>query len=123
MIEFNIIRDFNLSTKPKYRDVDVFVNDTCRKGKFSTDLAEKNIVEYLKDNASITLSWSVLLLCVCVLSLVVSLILPIMIINIVVVLSFVSSIYFFKKFKYKMNNFDFDKSMLMTMNSMLGTIQ
>lgn len=124
MINFDIIKEFRLQVKPIYKDMDACIDEISRKGKFNPDLAEKEISEYLKDDATITLSWSILFLGICVLSMIISfLFVNNIIINSIVLISLLSSIIFFMKFKNKMKGFYFQKSMLMSFNGMLNSIE
>jgi len=123
MLQFDIIRDFRLSVKPKYKDLDAYIEEINRKGKFNAKLAETEIVNYLKDDANITLSWAILLLTICILSSIIIFVFgSSLIIKIISLITLSTSIIVFIRFKNKIKNFNFKKSMLMSFMNMSNYI-
>lgn len=119
MLHFDIIKDFRLNIKPKYKNLDTYMNEINRKGKFNPKLAEIEINEYLKDDANITLSWAILLLIICIITLFIPSNIIIKIIN----LSTLSaSVIIFIRFINKIKNFNLQKSMLMSFMNMSNYI-
>lgn len=122
MIKFNIIKDFRLHVKAEYKDLDACIDEICRKGKFNPSLAEKDIEKYLKDDATILLSWLVMLLGISLLSFITSFIYNISYTDTIGSVSLIISLVFYAKFKTKMKDFNFNKGVLMSFMSLENSI-
>jgi hypothetical protein len=116
MLHFNLISDFRLRNKKEYRDMDSFIDNTIRKNNFNSELAEKVVDKYLKDQLRVLLSWVILLFSLSLINSLLPFIFDVSnVTKVFCLITVVSSFIVFFKFRKKLNEFNFNKGIIMSL--------